>query len=515
MSSSISGREIARRDERGDVVVRVGAQRCRLRLSGLETSNQHAVDLTFSFSVEALDQPAERAMLAETFLTDRDVLLSSDVAAYFTTPLRETAAKRIAGQPVEYWLDDAHRGEVINALKKAAEPLAFASGVELLAPFDLLVESPTAQREKIEAMQRTLTERRAAGQAQHVQRATELLKQFQALRDASGPGMSPGKILEQVSPADRGTMLETLLMASASEQQARLFAVAGPNLVKIEARHANPPRCDVVPLPTDLGPLRSVQAGEGTQLLVGAQSGVIAIDPNDVGSVRRYADRGFTGTLGFNSVAASGGMIWATHGEAGVVVWNVDEPDKPAFALRPASPSDGARNLVVLDDTFVLYSAGAAVKMVDSSGNASDVAGATSRATVLFIHVDRSEILIVRGDGSIEHLDRNTLQRTSTSRHCGETTSAAALPWLGTTRILLATAEGPVCCVGLDDPLVTQYVSAHRGLRAIAASGDLIAGLSADRQRIVLWKSWDGRQVAGDIHIANVARHRAADVCFA
>src|SRR5205823_15020445 len=110
---------------------------------------------------------------------------------------------------------------------------------------------------------------------------------------------------------------------------------------------------------------------------------------------------------------------------------------------------------------------------------------------------------------------RATLERISSARHCGETTAAASLPWLGTTRLLLATTDGPICCVGLDDPLVTQYASAHRGLRALAASGDVIAGLSGDRQRIVLWKSWDGRQVAGEIHIGNIARHRAADVCFA
>jgi len=52
-------------------------------------------------------------------------------------------------------------------------------------------------------------------------------------------------------------------------------------------------------------------------------------------------------------------------------------------------------------------------------------------------------------------------------------------------------------------------------MRAVAACGDLVAGLSADRQRIVVWKSWDGRQVAGEIHIGTIARHRAADVCFA
>src|SRR6185295_957532 len=172
----------------------------------------------------------------------------------------------------------------------------------LLPPFEVTVESPTVQREKIEAMQRTLAERRAAGQAQHVQRATELLKQFQAMRDTATPGLSPGKILEQVSPADRGSMLETLLMASAgsSQSQQTLSAVAGPNLVRIDARSASP-RCDLIPLPTDLGPLRSVQAGESaSSLFVGAQSGVMMVDPQNPTDAQRYADRAITSPLGFN-----------------------------------------------------------------------------------------------------------------------------------------------------------------------------------------------------------------------
>ena len=513
---SISGREIARRDERGNVLVRPEPQRCRLRLSGLAASNQHSLDLTFSFSVQALDEPAERAMLAETFLSDRDVLLSSDVATHFSTALREAAARRVAGSDAEHWLDESNRGAIVEVLRNAANPVAFASGVELLPPFDLTVESPTLQREQIEAMQRKLTERRAAGQAEHVQRAAELLRQFQSLREAAPPGLSPGKILEQVSPADRGTMLETLLMASAgsSSQQQMLWAVAGPNLVRIDARATPAAKCELIPLPTDLGPLRSVQAGDGSQLLAGAQSGVMVIDPTRPGEARRYADREITSPLGFNSVTVAGGMIWATHGEAGVVAWDISgAADKPAFSLRPQSSAEAPRNAVALDDARVLYSAGGAVRIADGSGNATGVA--TSVATVLFIHVDANEILVVRADGSVDHLDRATLALTNTTRHCGETTSAAALPWLGTTRLLLATADGPVCCVGSDDPLVTQYASAHRGLRAVAATGDVIAGLSADRQRIVLWKSWDGRQPAGEIHIAGVARHRAADVCFA
>jgi hypothetical protein len=364
-------------------------------------------------------------------------------------------------------------------------------------------------------MQRKLVERRAAGQAEHVQRAAELLRQFQSLRDAA-PGLSPGKVLEQVSPADRGSMLETLLLASASQGEGQLlWAVAGPNLVRIDPR-TSPPKCELLPLPTDLGPLRSVQAGEidGSRvLLIGGQSGVMVADPHNPAEAKRYADRDVTSALGFNSVVTTGGMIWATHGQAGVVAWHVGQFDKPAFTIRPQGAGEGPRNAVALDDSRILYSTAGAVFSADRAGTTSG--GVTSVPTVIHIAIESDSVFLIRADGTIDHLDRDTLQRSSSARHCGDVTAAATLPWLGTNRLLLATADGPICCVGADDPLVTQYTSVHQGLRARAATGDVIAAISPDRQRLVLWKTWETRQPAGEIHIAGIARHRAADVCFA
>ena len=82
-------------------------------------------------------------------------------------------------------------------------------------------------------------------------------------------------------------------------------------------------------------------------------------------------------------------------------------------------------------------------------------------------------------------------------------------------RLLLASEEGPVHCVGLDDDLVTQYVSPHRDLRVVTASAERVVGVSADRQRLIVWNAWDGRKPAAEIYVAGIARHRVADVEFA
>lgn len=513
---AIGNRDLAARGADGRTEVRTAPLRSRLRLAGLSTSDAHAIEVTFACGVTALEREVDRNMLAEAFLSNRDSVDADDVMAHFSPALRDAAGRVIETQPAEHWLSGGtSRQALLDALRAAAKPVAFNCGVELVAPFELTLASPTVEREKIESMQRKLAERRAAGQAEHVQRAAELLKQFQSLRDAA-PGLSPGQVLEQIGPADRGSMLETLLLASGTSggEAKSLWAVAGPNLVRVDPRGPTPD-ARLIPLPSDLGPLRSVQAAEvdgQPQLLIGAQLGVMLLDPQRPQEARKFADRDVTSPLGFNTVVAAGGMIFATHGDAGLVAWKVDDGGSPAFTIRP----QGARfaNAARLDDDRVIYSAGGDVFMASSAGKADRVVAGGASGNVVFIAADAAHVIVVRGDGTVELFDRQTLQRVSSAGRCGEVTSAALLPWLGTMRLLLATADGPVCCVGTDDPLVTQYASAHRGLRAVAAAPDVIAGVSGDRQRVILWKSWDGRKPATELHLASLARHRMADIAF-
>ncbi len=519
-------REIARRRRTdGQLELRRQALRCRLSLRGLVASDDHLIDVTFSCSMQALDERAEREMLAETFLSRSEVVTIDDVIEHFSQPLREALSRLIATQAGEYWLAEASRAAVVETLRGAAKPVAFNCGIELLAPFEASIESPTLQRQRIDQMQRKLAERRSAGQVEQVQRAAELLKQFQSLRDAAPAGVSPGALLDSLSPADRGSMLETLLMAAASDATAMLWAVAGPDLIKIDPRQPQwaghlsgkpgESPAQLIPLPTDLGPLRSVQAGEmdGRRgLLVGAQIGVMFVEPSSPQNAVRFRDVNEIATsLGFNSVAANDAMVWSSHGDAGVVGWTIGENDKPCVALRAAR---GARNLATLPDRRIVYSVEGNAFVATAEGSASTVGG--GGAPIVFVGVDGEVITLARGDGTVERIDATSLQPIDRiERRAGEVTAAGTLPWLGTTRLLLATADGPIVCVAAHDTLVTQYVSSHRGLRAVAACADTVAALSGDRQRIILWKTWNGRQIAGEIHIASLARHRAADVCFA
>src|SRR5215218_9377330 len=146
-------RELARRDGNGRVDVRAEPLRVRWRLDELPASDGHLLRVAFSCSAQALDNPIERRMLAETLLTDRDAVSSDDIASHFHAPLRAAAARSVVRQPAERWLDESSKAELIKSLIDAAKPVEFNCGLKLLGPFEVSVESPTFEREKLETMQ--------------------------------------------------------------------------------------------------------------------------------------------------------------------------------------------------------------------------------------------------------------------------------------------------------------------------------------------------------------------------
>jgi hypothetical protein len=124
------------------------------------------------------------------------------------------------------------------------------------------------------------------------------------------------------------------------------------------------------------------------------------------------------------------------------------------------------------------------------------------------------QAIVVTEDGSVGVFDVHSWTKKMEMRPVREAAGAALLPWLGSVRILLTTSEGPIYCVGLEDQLVSQYSGPHLGMRTVAGSVGKVAAMSSDRQRVVLWNTWDGRQPVSEIHLASLTRHRIADIAM-
>src|SRR5689334_3045208 len=166
--------ELARREGTA-LELRPDPLRVRWVLEGLTTADDHDLRCTFVASVRGLDDPIERRTLQEVLLGSRARLTGGDVSAHFAPTLRAAAAAAARERGAEAWLAPDSRGALVDALKSAAAKVAFACGLEVLAPFQLELESRSYEEERLRQMQRALAERQAAGQAEHLARAGELL----------------------------------------------------------------------------------------------------------------------------------------------------------------------------------------------------------------------------------------------------------------------------------------------------------------------------------------------------
>lgn len=523
---SLLEHELARRSDDGSTLeLRSRPLRVRWTFDHLVTSDGHRIRCDFECSVRALEDPTEQKMLREVLLDGRGVLTGDEVAAHFQDTLRNAATGVFESTTASTGLSDQGRQAILDALKIAARPLAFSSGVEMLAPFSVNIESPTFQQQRLNDMQRTLAERHAVGQLEHFQRAAELLKQFHMIRE-SAPQLSAGHVLQQVNPADQGSLLQSLLLASARERPStELWAAAGPKLVRIDSRSGSF-RTQTINLPVQLGPIRSItlaRLSDGRALLVGARSGFAPIRPDGSIEPGIYHDPDIASDLGFNRViyVPEWTAYVGCHGDGGIVHWAQSNPQKPVFAIRtqtllasyPGSASP--RNLQGVAGGRIIFSLGSRLLGMDADHNLFSIETPSGAEIVAILPDGVSRLLVVHADGVMCAIDAGALQVVGEHRVAACVRTAGTLPWLGTTRLLLASDDGPIQCVGIDDPIVTQYISPYPGGKIVAGSHELVAAVSSDRQRLVIWNTWDGRRPIADLLMTALTRHRVADIEFA
>lgn len=501
--------EIARR-ESGTVECRGEAVRLQWACDELPAADAHVLDCRFGCSMRIADNATDRRMFVEVFLNNADSATRAAIAAHFSHAIRAEMAKLAAATTAADAVAGDQKDEWIAALTRAAKPVAFASGLELLPPYDLQIQSPSLRRQRLDEVARARVQERSAGQLEQMQHAGEVLKQFQALRQTA-PDLPPGALLQQLNPADRGLTLQTLLMASAAgAPPAPLFAVAGHCLVQVDPRDSSP-RPAARELPASLGPLRSVQTAEMNGrpvLLIGARGGIMVVPREGADEPLLFPMPDLDSQLGFNAVVLRGRFIWASHSDAGLVRWRVDYPDAPPAVHAQKQ----ARNLRSIDESRVLYSAGNQLFL--GSADAAEPLNTPSGAEIVAILPAGRMMVVVQEDGTLTLLNASDLSLIDTRRRGITLQTAGLMPWLGDFRLLLATDAGPIDCLGLDDPLVTQYLSPYRGMKMVEACVDLIAAVAPDRQRVVIWRPWDTQRPVGDIHITSLVRHRIADITF-
>ena len=277
-------------------------------------------------------------------------------------------------------------------------------------------------------------------------------------------------------------------------------------------------RISLMELPDSLGPLRSVASGQvdgRPVLLVGARSGVFLVDPEGKAPPAAYADGGIASPRGFSAACVLGQRLWACHGDGGVVGWDLGTTAAPALAHRPAVLGGTTKVccLQPLETDRLIFANGPLLWTMDLAGSLQQLLRV--EADIAVILLSESLLIVVDKSGRVSRFSRQTLLPRGTDRPVGQPIAAALLPWIDGHRLLLADESGSLCCVGLEDQILTQYRSVYPGLRAVAAAADVIAAISPDRHRLLLWHPWDGRHPVLDLYVLPKTKSRLADVHIA
>ena len=503
------------------VEARPDAVRVRWQFDNLPTADDLDLSLTFAAALRLADSDADRRLFAEHFLTRDQVVGAGVVRDHLAAALRTAAESSARQTSADEALADAGRLALQQTLAAAARAAGFAAGVEILAPFELTADSPALRRRRTEEQARRRDEEADADRAARLRRAGGLAAEFAKLR-AAAPDLDPGALLERLAPADRPAVYAAVAGESASSGGS-VYAVSGSVLLQIDTTNADaPPRR--IDLPAALGPARSVQFDEYGDLLIGGRNGVAVVDPADPDAAKLSSAPDGASDLGYNAAVLADGLLWATHSDFGLLGWTGDRPDAPAVRLTvdqlARGSAAGPKHLIDLGDGRVAAACGGQMftahaetppqpVALPDGGEGDPIIGLVKLAAGPFEPADG--VAVVRRSGALLILDAD-LKPTAERRHAGPLAAARALPWAGSTRLLLTREDGGLEAVGLCDSVVTTYGSPHRGFRAIAADARAVAAVSPDRQRVVLWDAADGRAPTREIHVTSITRHRVADV---
>ncbi len=492
------------------------ATRCEWALEELLASDEERLSVQWSATLRVRPEKAEVTLLAEA--TGPMEVSASAACGLLSAAMKSAGAAVVSSRTAEYWLTPAGLEELKARLLESATARAFACGIEVLAPHEISIRSDSLDKRK-----------RLAGQMRHLSGLAELLGQFEAAC-AKSPNISAGQLLQQFSPSDQPELVRNVLRASAEKSPARaVWAVAGPDLLRLDPA-GDGLAITRLPLPDSLGPLRSVQAVEGSSvadpssqraeqapgasetaagglLLIGARSGVMLVDPARPDAPRLFAASGLQSARGFSRVVIYQNHIVASHSEAGLFAWALDEPAK--VELRAAG---AARWLSRVHDRLV-YMLGDQLINLGPNGKAEVLAifPAGELADILPLP---GGLLLVRRNGTIARLDQRGRIQPLPWQAPGPVTCAGLLPWLSEERLLLGMESGTILARGLNDEVTQQYHGRYGELRGVWGCAQFVAAVPADRQRIAMWRPWEASAIAGEVFITAKTGHRIADVCF-
>ncbi len=449
-------------------------------IADLVAADGYSVDIHAALGVRVVERAVDIELFKEHFLNvaAEPRVSVDDVRSRLATPLRASLVEFVARHEAAACLKQ--RETLALLLIDRANAVGFGYGIEFVQPVELTVQSDSLAYAAAKA--------RAQSDRQHD--AEQSARLATLLRDV------PAHLL----PADQQSQALAAILGEQTSTDRAIYVVAGPELATLDVASR---RLSRVPSTADLGPLRCARLLEidGASIVaIGGQRGV-AIMGRQAYTVAAASERGFN-SIAFHEPTR---RLVATHGEFGLVTWNVDAPAAAPEAF--AAPAQ-ARCLLSLDERL-LFAAGGQVCTFDGQ-SVRPVAGASTSTLLALLKVGE-RIVALRESGRVDVLDRTTLAAASGFDH-STLASACAVTAGGLQLLALAQTDGEIDLVTLRGEPVAHFRSALGAPRMLATAGGHVIGVSPDRASLLVWDLKTPTAPAQLISVLAPLGHRVADV---
>lgn len=503
----------------------------------LTSSDGYICSATLMARVSVVAERSELLSFRNAVMGSRRRVRIADLEQYLRWPVRQALVGFAEHLKAHELADGAAVGELRAALKEKLGPICFASGLVESEPARVTFSSAGLVHTRAEA-ERAVIARQAlaskeglqaavrASREAHLSHLQTVLERLQELAERS-PEVALSDLVRSFAEQERAQIYESLWKLLPPRERTRwLVGAAGQELLFYEpapARRGDQP-VRRVQLIGPAGALRSLALADdgplGQVLLVGAARGVYVLLADAEAPMETHVFDETVGELrgGVNCAALTEDHVYATHSEVGLVRWCrhapgqmrrlLEELTREAHVVRHVQvqgenlwlSTDDKVVCVPLDDPV----AGRAVLRTVGRGYVASlqatpegIYAGTDDGGVLFWpgdKVDEPETIVAGRDEPIE------------SVHCRLLG--------GVDRLIFCDMSDAVKTRIVGDTFECRYAVTGTGVRRCVVAEDLLAGISANRDKVFLWQPDKPDAPAATLQISRLTDHTVQDICL-
>jgi hypothetical protein len=300
-----------------------------------------------------------------------------------------------------------------------------------------------------------------------------------------------------------------------SDSAARLYAVAGPKIIDVDAREPHEMR--VHDVGEGIRSVRSAQVSGRDVLLLGVKRGCVVFDPEDQTKKSFPLPDLKKPQGGVNAMAVRGTSLFATHSEFGLALWDLSQPGKAAELLYDAETAKHKTiRAVQCAQERLLFAGGSDVYAVDLADlSAPLVRYGGAQGLVTGVAGSAGSIYASTEDGAILQWDVTQPDYPSVLLRKNEPIFNLRLARVrGVAHLLYTFGDTSVHARVLGQTIEIEFEALGATFTLFDAASDLVVACGHRGRTLFLWRPSNPRRPSKTIDLSKIEAKEVMDLCL-